>query len=224
MLIGTDNSHFRKYLTTLGVSVIAGSLSLAGLFYNLQGDLLIEQETLAKLTPTARATIEQRQLYLSIAASAAPFVLLAMLLLGAAFCFIGLRGWATRQRTIDSREDLELKKLGVEVKKLTDEERAKALNDEVREATLNSRSYLGEQATASARSDLRSNILEAEALIFDKLKAHFGENRVLTQMAVRAGPQNRAMNLDAVVRPSGDDPGFVVEINTYLTRRTLKTG
>jgi hypothetical protein len=224
VLIGTDNSHFRKYLTTLGVSVIAGSLSLAGLFYNLQGDLMVKQEDLNQLTPAARATIEQRQAYLQIAADIAPFVLLAMVTAGILMCSFGLHGWFKRQGTADNREDLELRKLSFELQKLTDEQRVEVLEREVQassNADDNSDELEGRTTRTPPklvpnpqRSRVRSRILEVDALVTSKLKEQFGLERVLTQVGVPRSPQNREMHFDAVVRPINGDQGLVVEI-TY---------
>jgi hypothetical protein len=47
-MFSTDQSHLRRYLATLGVAIAAGTLSLAGLFFKLQQDLVVSRSTLAK--------------------------------------------------------------------------------------------------------------------------------------------------------------------------------
>src|SRR4051794_15593633 len=102
----TDQSHLRKYLATLGVAIIAGVISLSGLFLRLQDDLLVKKEDLASLTPTARGTIERRQDYLGVATTALPYFLVGGCLLGASLTGYGLVGWAKRQKVADKLEDI----------------------------------------------------------------------------------------------------------------------
>jgi hypothetical protein len=134
VLVGTENNHFRKYLTTLGISLIAGSISLGGLFLKLQADLLVERTKVDSLTPVAQKTLHQRQQYLQWATVALPYCLGLIVATGLAMAVIGLKGWAQRQAVADSREEMEGRKLEVEIRNLTAQEKAEKVDDEAREA------------------------------------------------------------------------------------------
>lgn len=137
MLIGTENSHLRKYMTALGVSIIAGSFTLGGLFFRTQADLLVEANKVAALTPTAQRTLARRQDYLEFATFLLPWILATTVLIGIFLAVWGLRGWSARQRVIDQKQDAERDRSRLEVSKLTrDEEEAKRAREAVESVNL----------------------------------------------------------------------------------------
>lgn len=133
-MLTTDQSHLRKYLATLGVAVFAGVISLSGLFFRLQNDLLIKQSDLDDLTPAARETIERRQAYLEAATTILPWFLIIGCLMGLGLTAYGLAGWARRQSVADEIENIARDKGKTELRKLTDAERVQRLEDEAASA------------------------------------------------------------------------------------------
>jgi hypothetical protein len=134
-MFSTDQSHFRKYLTTLGVAVMAGTLSLAGLFLRLQQDLLVSKSTLAGLPSNARDALVRRQDYLTIATWFLPWFVIAGSLGGLCLSIFGMVGWAQRQRVSDELEDIDLRKGRAEVRRMTDAEKADKIDREAEEAS-----------------------------------------------------------------------------------------
>ncbi|MCM3555641.1 hypothetical protein M3697_11055 [Janibacter melonis] len=134
-MLNTDQSHFRKYLATLGVAVIAGTLSLAGLFLRTNDGLLITAAELQKLTPSARHSIVMKQGYQESTARVLPALVALGVLTGAGLTIFGLRGWARRQQVTDEREDLERDKTRTEVRRLSAEERLAKTEQDVSDTT-----------------------------------------------------------------------------------------
>jgi hypothetical protein len=145
-----DNSHLRKYLATLGVAIVAGTLSLAGLFLKLQQDLLVTPDQLSKTTPIARKAIETRQEYLAIATSWLPLAVLAGILIGLALSAYGLAGWHKRQLIADAREENARDKEVFEFKTLSDSEKLAKLDREAAEEVVEAEQ---EEASAPSRSE-----------------------------------------------------------------------
>jgi hypothetical protein len=109
-MFSTDPTHLRRYFATLGAAIAVGTFSVAGLFLNLQQDLLVTQSTFEKLTPTARAALMRRQEYLSFGTAILPWFVLVGFLSGIGLSVYGMAGWAKRQKVIDEREDIGLHK------------------------------------------------------------------------------------------------------------------
>ncbi|GAB1510127.1 hypothetical protein [Actinophytocola sp. KF-1] len=135
MLGPTDQGHFLKYLTTLGVAIVVASLGLGGYLLQTQSDLLIKREELAKLTPAAREAIEHKQQVVLMATTIAPFVLGAMVVVGVAMAIAGLTGWSKKQRLLDERDVVEVAKMRreLELMQMTDEEKRETLAVEAEE-------------------------------------------------------------------------------------------
>ena len=240
MLVGTENSHFRKYLTTLGVSLVAGSISFAGLSFKLQADLLVERSKIDSLTPIAQETLRQRQQYLHLATMALPYFLSAVVVVGLAMAIIGLKGWSRRQVVADSREEMEGRKLEVEIRQLTAQEKDEKIDDEAREAVETKESdhmavhvvtpveSIGlDQSTESPSIDSAREVIRgAENKISKLLTSLFGDYRVRSDVYLQG---ERKYVFDVVVSASGNSPGYVFEIK-YLSRgwnllsRVMDTG
>jgi hypothetical protein len=125
MFSPTDQSHFRKYLATLGVAIVVGSLGLGGYYLQAQSDLLISLDQISKLTPTAQAALRKKQDIILAAAQFAPWVIGILLLVDIWISVTGLVGWSKRQSVIDRKDDLELNKLDAEYRAMTNPEKEK---------------------------------------------------------------------------------------------------
>lgn len=214
-MFSTDQSHLRRYLATLGVAIAAGTLSLAGLFMNLQQDMQVTKSTLAQLTPTARGALLERQHYMAFGTSILPYFILAGFLGGLTLAAYGLIGWARRQRITDALEDLELKKGQVELRKMTDQEQAEELNREAEESAddvARASSPQDEQAIAEVKQrlvpDIRNRTMILERSLVDKLASALGSDNI--QTGIRAEGQASRITVDAIAQL--EDLNFVFEL------------
>lgn len=137
----TDQSHYRKYLATLGVALFVASVSLGGFILQLKGDLDIRVDDLSRLTRTAQSVIGLRHQLLLGLTVAAPYVIAAGVIGGIWLTIFGLKGWAQVQAELDRQTKLtnlqtELmnEKLRYEVREMTPEEKEQRTAEEVAEA------------------------------------------------------------------------------------------
>lgn len=206
-MLSSDQTHLRRYLTTVGVSIAAGTLSLAGLFFKLEQDLLVTDSVLSQLTPTARAALLERQRYLAIGTSILPYFVLVGFLGGLSLAAYGLIGWGHRQRVTDALEDLALQRGQVEFRQMTAQEQAEKLTREAEESvaaaappTSSDAMRTDEQAVAEVRQQLVSNsrnramILEA-SLVY-KLQKALGSGGFHSNIDL-SGPGSR-VTVDAI--------------------------
>ena len=116
-MLSTDQGHVTKYMTTLGVAMVAGTLTLAGLFLRVQEALLLPQGEIELLTPLAQSTMTRRQGYLDVATSILPYFVAVGTVAGLLLVAAGLFGWMKRQRISDTLEDIALEKGKAEASK-----------------------------------------------------------------------------------------------------------
>lgn len=188
-MFSTDQSHLRRYLATLGVAVAAGTLSLAGLFFKLQQDLLVTPSTLKTLTPTAKNAILRRQEYLAMGTDILPWFALVGFGGGIALAIYGMIGWSHRQKVIDKREDIGLRNDELQLSQLTKAQQAARVNREARESVVES---IVESAVESASEEAINSIAEPE----DKARAENGEDRPPQTSVTESEPKARVENGD----------------------------
>jgi hypothetical protein len=199
----SDQSHLRRYLTTLGVAIAAGTLSLAGLFLKLQQDLTVTQSTLAKLTPTARATLLRRQDYLSLGTAILPWFVLVGFFGGVGLAAYGMIGWARRQKVIDEREDIGLHKERVELRQLTDTEKADKLDREAKESVKVPSPASSPPPSGRNLAYARTEINVIEHALIQKLREIY--NPADVQSAVALQIPGQYFEVDAIARPGESD-------------------
>lgn len=229
-----DQSHLRKYLATLGVAIVAGVISVSGLFLRLQDDLLVSTSELATLTPLAREAIEQRQQYIDLATTALPWFLLGGCLLGLSLSAYGVIGWAKRQVVADELEDIARDRGKTELRQLSDSERVTRLERETdssvaeanevevadapawptTERPLDGRSVSrGSSSTRAPRALQRT--IEAELQLAVALEQLLGATYSIDLgVEVRQGEVRREFDLIATARSTGRR--YVFELK-YLT-------
>src|SRR5712692_6901265 len=87
-----------RFLVSLGLALIAGSVALAWLFFREPFDLTVTVETLQKMTPLARGVVERRQALMGSVLHVLPFVSAAGALSGVGLLMYGLKRWIPYQR------------------------------------------------------------------------------------------------------------------------------
>jgi hypothetical protein len=203
-MFSTDQTHLRRYFATLGVAIAAGTLSLAGLFLKLQQELLVTQTTLATVTPTARDALLRRQEYLSFGTVVLPWFVRIGLLGGVGLSAYGMIGWAKRQRVIDEREDIGLRREQVELLQLTDTEKADKLDRDAKEAARESASAFS-RTNQAIFANVRTEIVMIEQVLVEKLSEIYGPNDVLSSVVMQT-PEGQRLEADVVVRPRKSGP------------------
>jgi hypothetical protein len=211
----TDQTHLRKYVTTLGVAITAGTLTLAGLFLKLQQDLLITKSTLGQVTPTARTALLRRQEYLSIGTSVLPWFVLIGFVGGISLSIYGVIGWAKRQKVIDEREDIGLRKERVELLQLTDAEKADKLERDAKE-TVKDSPPISAASSRAQLADVREELANLENALTEKLRSLYG-HYVSPQVGILT-PDQRRFDIDALVQPSDpSQPRIIFELKYSRT-------
>lgn len=228
-MLTTDQSHLRKYLATLGVAIFAGVVSLSGLFFRVQSDLLVKQSDLNELTPGARETIERRQAYLDAATTILPWFLIIGCATGVGLAAYGLVGWARRQAVADEIEDIARDKGKTELRKLTDAERIQRLEEEAASAVAedeesgeadgprvpNPEATERPSATVDGRgqrtTEAFQRMVQAELDLGNKLEALLG-SRYRIELGVQASRGAAHQEFDILARPTGAGLQYVFEI------------
>ncbi len=224
-MLSTDQTHLRRYLTTLGVTIAAGTLSLAGLFLKLQQDMFVTRSMLAQVTPTARAALLERQRYLAFGTYILPYFVVLGFLGGLSLAAYGMIGWGRRQKVADALEDLALTRGQVELRQMTAQEQVEELNREAEESAADIAHVSApqvEQTLAGSRenlvSDIRNRAMILEASLVDKLRAVLGPDGV--QSSLRAsGPMERVrVTVDALARVGNRNIVFELKYVAYVDR------
>lgn len=196
----TDQTHLRRYFATLGVAIAVGTLSLAGFFLQLQQQLLVTNSTLVKVTPTARQAILRRQEYLYLGTLILPWFVLVGFVGGIGLAIFGIAGWARRQKVIDEREDVGLRREKVELHHLTGAEREAKLDREVKESAREGSSGFVHTRSANV-SNVRSEIIAIENALVVKLRELYGESDVYSSVGMQT-PSGQRIEVDALVNRS----------------------
>jgi hypothetical protein len=226
MLQTTDQGHFFKYLTTLGVAVVAASLTAGGLLLNVQNDLLIEKSRIAKLTPVAQESITKKQHIILLVTEWTPLVIILLSVVGLSLITVGLTGWKRRQNTLDARDQAELNKVLVEVQQMTDQEKDDKVEAEVREiaesdiaAQLDQELSKPEDATPGAQlvipsvARIAEFVREREADLIAKLPLAFPGDDVRSGVAIRTSSSQ--IFVDAIVVEKSKRRLYVIELKVY---------
>lgn len=230
-MLSTDQSHLRKYLATLGVAIIAGTLSLAGLFFKIEQDLLVTNSELARLTPVAQRALTQRQQYLEVATRIVPWFALVGVLAGFVLSIYGISGWAKRQRVADEREDAERDKIRAEVRAMTDLERVDKIDRQAAEEAIASNipdeEIIAKRNAAdpiintwrqSPYAAARTNITVTEAEALQKLRDIFRDSVSPHMQAVVNG---RRFEVDALITYPNSNLDVIFEVKYSSPKNVL---
>lgn len=170
-----EYSDLNKFLVSIGVVLMSISILILWLFFREPFDLLLKQETIEKLTETAKPIIIKRQSQVSDLLSVLPYLAIVLFLLGLTSLIIGLVRWFKKQILLDERDELTNKKLQKELEKLSEKEVVKKAETEFKLT-------IGEQIQPtliekeiSVKNTFIESYLKIEKVLSDKLKTFFAE-------------------------------------------------
>lgn len=126
-----EYNDLNKFFVSVGVFLIGLTFLLPWLFLKENFDLLVKLEDLNKLTPSAKAIIENRQSLIGTYSYIIPVVSVVSFLIGGFLIFKGIKGWRKLQLIIEAREELTNKKLTLEITKLTEDEKLEKVTKDI---------------------------------------------------------------------------------------------
>lgn len=240
-MIPLETGHLSKYLTTLGVAVIAGTLSLGALFLRVKTELTVTEAQLAALTPGARETILERQHYVSVATYLYPWLVGAGVLVGFVLFLFGLWRWLPMQKQMDRRSSLEMIKLELEIQNTPFAEQQLRLQEEANEAVAEAAEsdevsvseppvppplvppppVPSSPLPSQAHMEAMQKIVSFELFLAGLLNDTFTGDRHQTSIGVSIGAKHQRMPIDFLVA-SVDSPSLAIELKYARTPAGLQ--
>lgn len=203
-------SDVNRFLTSLGLIFIGLAFFLPW-FVNQNDKLLIlEQEKINKLTPTAKKIIESQQETILIINNFFPYLCSALILLGLVMLTIGIIRWNRRQTISDKIQDEELK--SKEIQNLSSQDKRELIANEIE---INDPENFTEVETIDAEID---NYIQIENQIYLQLNQAY-KNRFTLSQNVKIGDYNYDIILKS--RNLETDSDRIVEIKFYKNTITL---
>jgi hypothetical protein len=132
----TEQSHYRKYLATLGVATIFGTLAVGGYLLQMPASVGTEESQIEKLPPDSQEILRQKNQLALTVIDAAPAVVIILLVIGILLFLYGIIGWRNRQQIFDQRENLERDKLAAELKQMSPADKEEKITEEAIESIL----------------------------------------------------------------------------------------
>jgi len=227
VLSNVQYTAFYKFLVSLGLVLVALSLSLPWLLLDRSFDLLVKQSDLDQLTATAQATIRHRQTVVHVVGLVAPWISVALFVLGVTLACLGVVRWRIRQPVHDQTEDATLEKLRAEAAQIR---RATPLEQDIRQsqeawalvqAQPEPRPRVAGRVTAptpeASYRDVKERLRGVEQLALEQLSKAFGDtHEIHPQQRLTLG--DRTWIVDAILTsrsPHGMDLVVEVKYNTF---------
>ncbi len=225
MLSNVQYTAFYKFLVSLGLVLVALSLSLPWLLLDGSFNLLVKQSDLNQLTATAQTTIRHRQAIVHVMSLVAPWISVVLSVLGVTLSSIGVVRWRTRQNIHDQTEDATLERLRAETAQIR---RATPLEQDIRQsqeawallqAQPEPRHHAAGEGTPPEASyrDIKDRLREVEQLALEKLTRAFEDtHEIHSQQRLRLG--DRTWLVDAILTsrsPDGMDLVVDVKYNSF---------
>jgi hypothetical protein len=185
-----EYSDLYKFLVSLGIVLISLSLIVPWLFLRESFDALLKASDISDLTPTAQALLSYRQQAALWFVRNVWWISLTLAISGLLPLVMGITLWIRRQRVLDQREEIETRKVGLEVEKLkremeslTPTEIAMKAIEEITEEV-----EAEEAPQPLAIDSIKTSIqeyLRVEEIFFSRLVACYGNERVLIQQGAK---------------------------------------
>jgi hypothetical protein len=239
-----DGNHLPKFVTASGLALLATTYGTAGLLFRQQAELLVPQSELANLTPDAQEAIGVRQGHLLDLSRWLPWIVLG--LTGLALVMIisgGIWWWRRIEKLEDQSRQAQVDALKRSVVQLSPQEsllRAEAevdadLVDEEanqvaggpRSASTNRSEEPREAGTPqhSADQEFRKRLIKSQTDTERKLASKLREafpNHLVRSDAAAVTESGELVRVDAVVIPSDDTSGHVIELKVARRNRNLR--
>ena len=185
-----EYGDFYKFLVSLGMVLLGLSFVVPWLFLRESFGGMLTASDISGLTPTAQALLHYRQQAALWFVRSVWCISLALAIGGLVPLIMGTVLWVRKQRLLDQRDEIELRKLGLEVERLKREIEPltpgeiamKAIGEISEEVEAEGPAELA--AVESVTTDIR-DYLRVEEMFFEKLVACYGEARVLTHQRRR---------------------------------------
>ncbi len=162
-----------RFLVSIGLILISLSLLLPYLYLREDFGLYLEKDKIDSFSPTIQDSINNKVIIVEgIQNNLIPLSVL-LLVIGIAFLSIGLVRWFKRQKKIDEKEDLDIKKLKLEIEILSPEEQREKAEEEADQSLYFE--YRNEQNKAgqrNTREEVVASYLAVEKKVIQLFKDH----------------------------------------------------
>lgn len=175
MLNKIEFSDLYKFLTSVGLIIIASALLIPWLFLKQEIGLLISQSEYNELLESSKKLTDNRIVLGLIVTKSIPYISGILFVLGIMISVIGLSKWKKKQDTVDETDQLKLTELKAKIKELDSNEIDQKAEQEVRdEISSNSEINLEENIDKKEEQKnriqiLKSNLINMENLFFQKI-------------------------------------------------------
>ena len=169
-----------KFLVSGGLVLISLSVAIPYFYLNEDFGLYLESDKIKLFTPSIQDLICEKQKIVATIQNIIPWTSPTLFVIGTISVIIGLVRWFRRQSRIDERDDLDIQKLRLEVKKLTPVETVQKAEQEAESDQL---AILREQqrstiTDAKIKSDATS-YLDIEQRVINHFKNYKTDNFVV---------------------------------------------
>jgi len=198
-----EYSDFYKFLSSLGIVLISLALLIPWLFLREPFDALISTADLSSLTPTAQSIIITRQNTALWFLQNLVWISIVLTIAGLGFLISGIFLWAGKQRTVDTKDELETEKLKHEIASMTSSQfTEKVIKEAEEELQATTKTELPVKSISSVASDY----LHTESTIVDKLTACFGAGSILPNVQIKG------KGYDVILLSEGNQDDVIFEI------------
>lgn len=177
MLNKIEFSDLYKFLTSVGLIIIASSFLIPWLFMKQEIGLLISESQYNELIETSKKLTDNRISLGLLITRAIPYISVILFALGIIISGIGLWNWKKKQDTVDETDQLKLTELKAKIKELDSVEIEQKAEDEVKkEFSISSDLEKTESNVEIPENqninieELKSNLINMESLFFQKIE------------------------------------------------------
>lgn len=176
MLNKVEFSDLYKFLTSVGLIIIASSFLIPWLFMKQEIGLLISESEYNELVESSKNLTDNRIKLGLFITKAIPYISGILFVIGTVISSIGISKWKKKQDTVDETDQLKLTELKAKIKELDSTEIEQKAEDEVkREISLPSdKPEIDEKTEVEENQSiniekLKSNLIDMENLFFKKI-------------------------------------------------------
>lgn len=200
--------------SAIGLILFASAILLPWLFLQESFDVQVFAEDVQKMTPIAQELVQYRQYTALWFFEHIIVISLSTAFIGFLFLLGGLVPWWRKQKGLDKKDDLEIAKLEIETRSMSQEQiLAKGIED-VSEESQNSEAGAASEATAEEHLSAVQEYFRAEDIVIDKLIKSFGSSKVLPHKKIGTSEVDILVRLNSRTRA-------IFEIKRASTSRSI---